>query len=240
MPSQIENELVGKIVSRQPALAKVFENHQIDYCCKGNARLVDACRDRQIDLGQVLREIGEATQSKVGGVTTDWESEPLVDLIDHILETHHAFLRTELPRVAGLIHKVQSAHGARHPELAELESVFLAMLSELESHMRKEERVLFPVIRTLEEIPETYRLPLGSVDNPIRVMLHEHDEVGIALRRIRALTNDFLPPKDACPTFRVMMESLSQLESDLHLHIHLENNILFPRAQQLERIEKVS
>lgn len=233
--AELQNELVGKIVSRLPQLAKVFEKYQLDYCCRGNARLADACREKNVDVSQVLSEIDTAMQTQRMSRETDWNSKSLTELADHIVNTHHRFMREELPRIDDLIQKVVNAHGAKHPELQQIGQVYRAMRAELESHMAKEENVLFPAVRKLEAAPETCHFAFGSVDNPIRMMRHEHEDVGNSLQSLRELTGDFTPPKDACPTFRVMFESLTRLEQDLHIHIHKENNILFPRAQELEQ-----
>ena len=155
-------------------------------------------------------------------------------MCDHIEATHHALLRQELPRLKGLIDKVAAAHGDSHPELGELRQVFAALQAELEPHMFKEEQILFPAIRQLEQAAQQPNFPFGTVANPIRMMEHEHDTAGSALAKIRELTHHFQPPDDACNTYRVMLEALHALEQDMHQHIHKENNILFPRSQQLE------
>lgn len=229
-------EYVGKIVSRRPQLAKIFEQFEIDYCCRGNSPLSDACREKNLDLQTVLDEIDKFLQSGASACETDWNEAPLSDLVNHIVETHHAYLRTELPRLTGLIQKVRKAHGDRHPELQVVDSLFANMRSELESHMLKEENILFPAACALEAGSGSFSFPFGTVRNPIRMMEHEHEYVGDALRSMRKLTSEYRPPQDACPTFRVMLESLQHLEQDLHEHIHKENNILFPRAIELERV----
>jgi regulator of cell morphogenesis and NO signaling len=231
----LQNELVGKIVASHPYLAKIFEKYQIDYCCRGNARLSAACQEQRVDLQSVLNEIEQGLAKPSANAEADWNVALLNELADHIVQTHHRFLREELPRLTGLILKVRNAHGDKHGELKEVEQVFTAMRNELESHMVKEEQVLFPAVCAIELSPQPMSFPFGSVANPIRMMEHEHDDVGSALRKLRDLTSGYTPPKDACPTFRVMLESLATLERDLHLHIHKENNILFPRAQRLEK-----
>ena len=232
---QIAETVVGKIVAKHPKVARVFEKHQIDYCCRGGTTLAEACQLQGADLEVVAAEIEQVRDGDVSTDETNWNEAPLAELADHIVDTHHAFLNTELPRISGLTEKVFNAHGAKRPELGKVKETFKLMREELESHMAKEERILFPAIRTLELQGGPQAFPFGSVANPIGMMEHEHDDAGNALRRLRELTEDYTPPQDACPTYRVMLESLENLELDLHLHIHKENNILFPRAQELER-----
>ena len=232
---QLAETVVGKIVARHPNVARVFEKHQIDYCCRGGTTLIEACKIQGVNVDQIAAEIEQVQNSGESSDETNWNEAPLTELADHIVDTHHAFLTTELPRVSGLTEKVFNAHGEKRPELAKVKETFKLMREELESHMAKEENILFPAIRTLDSQAGPQAFPFGSVANPIGMMEHEHDDTGNALRRLRALTGDFVPPQDACPTYRVMLESLENLEQDLHLHIHKENNILFPRAKELER-----
>jgi len=231
---ELETTQVGKIVAQHPQVARVFEKYQLDYCCRGAQPLADACRRNNLDLAQVTTEIQQILDSGDSVDTTDWADAPLSDLSSHIVDTHHRFLNTELPRISGLVAKVKNAHGENHPELAKVAETFELMRSELESHMAKEENILFPAVELLESEHRSGDFPFGSVANPIGMMEHEHDDAGNALRRLRELTDNYTPPADACPTWRVMLEALLNLEQDLHLHIHKENNILFPRAIQLE------
>jgi regulator of cell morphogenesis and NO signaling len=237
--STLAETRVGKIVAQQPTVARIFEKHQIDYCCRGNTTLADACAQRKVDLDEIITAIEQIENGSQSATQTDWNEVTLTELADHIVETHHGFLTTELPRITGLTEKVNHAHGDRRPELAKVVSTFKLMREELESHMAKEEQILFPAIRLLESESSLPAFPFGSVANPISMMEHEHDDAGNALRRLRELTEDFTPPADACPTYRVMLESLENLEQDLHLHIHKENNILFPRAKELEATARV-
>ena len=239
MTTELSQTVVGKIVARHPKVARVFEKHQIDYCCRGGTTLSEACKIQDIDVNQVVAEIEQAQNTSEPSKETNWNEAPLTQLADHIVETHHAFLMTELPRISGLTEKVLNAHGDKRPELAKVAETFKLMREELESHMAKEENILFPAIRTIETSGGPQAFPFGSVANPIGMMEHEHDDAGNALRRLRKLTEDYTPPQDACPTYRVMLESLENLELDLHLHIHKENNILFPRAKELEHTASV-
>ena len=158
----------------------------------------------------------------------------LAELCERIIETHHAYLRRELPRIDRLLEKVDAAHGERHPEIWELRRLFSAFAAELTQHMAKEETVLFPAICRLERDRRYPAGPFGSVRNPMGVMEAEHDEAGDALGAMRAATDDFSPPADACPTFRALMGELAELEVDMFRHVHKENNVLLPRAVRLE------
>lgn len=225
---------VGQLVRERPARARVFERFGIDYCCGGRRPLDQACRERQLDLGLVLDALNELDPHAHGADAADWSTAPMGELADHIEATHHAYLRRELPRLAGLLEKVVAAHGDRHPELWDVRMVFAGLKAELENHMLKEERILFPMVRQLERAATLPRFHCGSVGNPIVVMEHEHDAAGAALASLRSLTDGYTPPAGACNTYRALLDGLAELEADLHLHIHKENNILFPRARDAE------
>lgn len=226
---------VGQLVAERPSRARVFEELGIDYCCGGKLPLEDACAERGLDVQNVVATLREADRQSEGSYDeAAWTDAPLGELIANIVDTHHAYLRRELPRLAGLTAKVHAAHGKRHPELAEVRRIFESLRAELDAHMMKEEQILFPLIRRMDSSPSLEAAHCGSVRNPIRVMEHEHDSAGAALAQMRRLTNDFTPPADGCNTYRATLDSLAQLESDLHAHIHKENNILFPRAIELE------
>jgi regulator of cell morphogenesis and NO signaling len=175
-----------------------------------------------------------ARHSAPAATEPDWASASLAALCDNIVRAHHDFLRQELPRLAAIITKVVNAHGRNHPELARVQATFAELRAELEPHMMKEECVLFPSIRYLETQSRSTQFPFGSLANPIRVMIGDHDHAGDALAKLRELTDDYVPPVEACNTYRVMLEGLAALERDMHQHVHKENNILFPRALELE------
>jgi regulator of cell morphogenesis and NO signaling len=162
-----------------------------------------------------------------------FSSQTLSDMCDSIESSHHAYLRQELPRLTQLVAKVLSVHGAQHTWLSELSDAFQQLREELVPHMFKEEQILFPAIRTIEQSRTVPFFPFGSVDNPIRMMEHEHDVAGQALKTMRETTSDYALPVGGCNTFRAMLDGLRELEYDLHQHIHKENNILFPRASRL-------
>lgn len=223
---------VGTLVSEHPEYSRIFEELLIDYCCHGHIRLEDACRERDLDPDHVVQRLERAEGPAPD--TRNWSAAPLTELCDHIEQTHHAYLRKELPRLDQLTAKVAEVHGARHTELGEVKTVFGGLQAELMPHMLKEEQVLFPAIRQLEAASDELDLPFGTVQNPIRVMEHEHDVAGGALRELHKLTGGYQIPRDACNTYCAMLQGLHELELDLHQHIHKENNILFPRAAQRE------
>jgi len=233
MSSIQTHETVGAIVARHPSLARVFEAHRIDYCCGGKISLADACARARVDVARVIAELNDCLQ-RDDADSISWSTRSLSELADHIVGTHHAYLRDALPRLAGLIEMVVRAHGERHRELAEVLDVFRALQQELTMHMQKEEVILFPLVKRMEESGQAVTHHCGSVANPIGVMEDEHDFAGQALETLRGLTRDHQPPADACNTYRVMLDGLAELERDLHAHIHKENNILFPRAIALE------
>lgn len=228
------NKTVGQLVAERPSRARVFERFGVDYCCGGKTALGDACAERRLDTQKIVAALREADSKAAATDEPDWTRAALSELIAHILEKHHAYLRGELPRLAQMVAKVYDVHGARHPELAEVRQTYNGLHAELELHMMKEEQILFPLIKTMEASQSLETGHCGSVNNPISMMEHEHDSAGAALARMRSLTGDFTPPEDACNTYRVLMDGLAELEADLHQHIHKENNILFPRASELE------
>lgn len=231
------NSSVGEWVVAHPLTSRVFESLQIDFCCGGGVSLEQACRDRGLDAREVLQRLRQViTETEGGEKSTENRIEMTrAELCDHIEQTHHAYLKDELPRLTEVIAKVVQAHGENHPELAAVQEVFAALRGELEPHMFKEEHVLFPAIRRLEQSNDCPMFPFGTLANPIRMMEHEHDSAGDALSRMRTLTRDYQVPPDACNTYRAMLARLRELENDTHLHIHKENNILFPKALELER-----
>jgi regulator of cell morphogenesis and NO signaling len=222
---------VADLVLEQPGRARIFERLGIDYCCGGRVTLEAACADRGLDLETVLGALVETPPDDDG--EPDWTEASVRDLCAHIVDRHHAYLREELPPLRQLVDKVARAHGGSHPDLIDVRGTFVAAADELEQHMLREEHVLFPACVALED-GTADGFPFGSVENPIRMMVHEHEEVAAALARLRELTRAYEPPVDACNSYRAMLDRLSTLETDTHLHVHKENNILFPRAAALE------
>jgi regulator of cell morphogenesis and NO signaling len=233
------NKTVRDLAVENPAATRVFEKFGIDYCCGGGKSLREACQTANIAPDKLLASLQEAAQPKGSNGNKDWSSELLGDLIDHIIETHHTYTREEISRLEPLVAKVCSVHGQRHPELLRIRELFGGLAQELHMHMMKEEQVLFPYISRMEEAVEEGRpiLPpmFGTVQNPVEMMIHEHDSAGQALHEMRELGAGYTPPADACVSFQTLYRALDEFERDLHQHIHLENNILFPRAVEMER-----
>jgi len=229
------SDSVGAWVTEHPATSRVFEQHKIDYCCGGGRPLEEACSAKQVDVQSVLEELTDVISRGAadGTADDDFTSKSLAEMCDEIEATHHEYLKRELPRLTQLVDKVVRVHSEQHAWLVRLGASFHALQDELKPHMFKEEQVLFPAIRTIEESQTVPTFPFGSVDNPIRMMEHEHDVAGNALKDIRDASSDFTLPEGGCNTFRAMLDGLQELEGDLHRHIHKENNVLFPRASKL-------
>jgi regulator of cell morphogenesis and NO signaling len=225
--------LVGQLVADDPRRARLFERLGIDYCCGGQAPLDHACRQKGLDVTTVLRQLALAELEDLydGHGEFDASSARMAELIDHIVTTHHAYLRRELPRLRALVGQVVGPHGLRHPELREVRDVFDSLQDDLKFHILKEEKILFPAIARLDAATDVPPIEGSSVIVAIGVMEHEHGDAGAALARLRVLTDGYTPPADACATYRALLDGLAELEADLHLHIHEENNILFPRAR---------
>lgn len=234
-----EEKTIGQIVADDYRTASVFKSYGIDFCCKGNRSISEACNQKGISEEALNKALKNATQQvKSGGPNyTNWSLDLLADYIE---KKHHRYVRAKIPELKAYLEKLCKVHGQNHPELIETKELFSAAADELTSHMQKEEKILFPVVRAMAEAeingtPNIQRPPFGTVANPVNEMIHEHDTEGERFRKIAALTNDYTPPADACTTYRVAFALLEEFEEDLHLHIHLENNILFPKAIELEK-----
>ncbi len=233
------DQTVADIVLKHPCLRERLEQLGVDYCCGGKRPLADAVKAAGLDLKAVLADLETALlQQQPDVAATDWSQAALTALADHILDTHHVFTKTQLLRIDALLAKVQAAHRIRHSQtLDALQRHFDALRAELEAHLMKEEQILFPAIKGIDGFlsgrNERPVVHCGSVAHPIRQMEHEHDGAGAALAAMRELTGNYTPPDDACQTFKALYEALEALEADLHQHIHLENNILFPKALEL-------
>ena len=220
---------VGQLVAEQPARSRIFEDLGIDYCCGGRRPLGKACEAKGLDPAAVLIKLEMAgANAPMSG--RDWTMASLTELADHIEQTHHAYVRVSLPRLSDLIDKVNRAHGADDDRLGDLRVVFARFRAHFESHMSKEELILFPLCREIDRSETPSRNHCGSVQNPIKVMITEHDDAGDDLAKMRALTDDFTPLASACNTYRAMMQALVEFEADTHQHVHIENNILFVKA----------
>ena len=225
---------LGDIVAAQPALARVFERLGLDYCCGGKQTLAAACSRRQLDpqtVAVMLEVAAEAVRS--GPAEVDAARLTLTALADHIEQTHHTYLKAELPRLTEMAERVALKHGWRDARLAEVHEGIAALTEEMFAHMHKEETVLFPIIRQLEAGDRHAGSHCGSLANPIRQMEAEHESAGGLTARLRELTDAFTPTPESCNTHRALLAGLAEFESDLHRHVHKENNILFPRALAL-------
>lgn len=228
---------VRELAAETPGATRVFERLRIDYCCGGSKPIADACAAVGVNLEELSRLLDEAG-AKDDSADVDFMKAPLSEVIRHIIDTHHVFTREEMGRIGALLAKVCGKHVGNHPEVLQVGALFRRLCEDLAPHMLKEEQVLFPYILRLEAaagrgLPPPFA-PFGTVNNPVRMMMFEHDTAGDLLREIRAAASDFRPPADACFSFRTLYAALEEFEQDLHRHVHLENNVLFPRAVELE------
>jgi|SRR5579872_43149 len=237
--SAIAEKTVRELALESSAATRVFEKLGIDYCCGGDKPLGEACQSANLSLEQVQRELDSAKQESQPAGNRDWQREPLSELVAHISATHHKFVRSEIARLGPLFEKVCRVHGKNHPELLHIQALFRGLAQELTSHLMKEEMVLFPYIVRMEEAviqgEPVLPPPFGSVTNPVAMMEHEHDSAGDALRAMRTASNSYTSPDGACTSYQALYLALAEFEADLHQHIHLENNILFPRAISMEK-----
>ena len=230
---------VREVATHVPESTRLFESLKIDYCCGGKRPLGEACQSAGVEVENVIAML--AVLRRGGGNatdTTDFQELSLTALITHILETHHTFTKSEMDRLTALIDKVRGVHGVNHPELFKVADLFKRLCADLRPHMFKEEQVLFPYIVRLEEAsthnqPRPFA-PFGTVNNPVRMMEREHETAGTILHELRATTSDYQAPTDGCFSYQTLYRGLADFEKDLYQHIHLENNILFPKAIELE------
>lgn len=241
MNFKTENTL-AEIVRADYRAARVFEKYKLDFCCKGNRPLQEAASERSLDASRILNEISDTLNTPAQIETESQKSPetlPLDELAEHIVKTHHGYLRGIMPFIYSHSQKVKDVHGKNHPEVIKIADIYEQIQEELNSHMMKEEMMLFPFIVKLAEAKrqgvKIAQPPFGSVVNPISVMEREHTGAGDGLYSIRELSDNFTPPEDACSTYRVLFKEIEEFEADLHRHIHLENNILFPKSIELEK-----
>ena len=231
------NHIIGELVAQDYRTAGIFKKYEIDFCCNGNKSIEEACGKKHIEPLQILDELNAVVQKRENQ-SIDYQAWPIDLLADYIEKKHHRYVVAKIKEIKPYLEKIRQVHGANHPELLEIEQLFSDSVQALTMHMQKEELVLFPYIRKMTESDEKeiFRLQshFGTVGNPIMMMEDEHSAEGDRFRRIATLTNNYTAPPDACNTYRVAFALLQEFEEDLHLHIHLENNILFPKAISLE------
>ena len=230
MTTVTADNTLAEVVTADPAATRVFEAHALDYCCGGRRRIDEACATAGVDVDAVLAALADLGPAP----DVDWASMGPAELVDHLEATHHSYLHAELPRLTALVDKVVGAHGTRHPELLDLAAHYAELRAELEPHLAKEEQVLFPMIRELASSEAVPAFHCGSLQNPISVMLREHDRAGELLASLRTRTGGYETPADGCASYRALYDGLAELEADVHLHVHKENNLLFPAVLALE------
>lgn len=233
-----KDQHVGELVAQDYKLAQIFKDHKIDFCCNGDRSLSDVCEKKNISTDSLIKELENAATQK-GQESINFDAWPLDLLADYIEKTHHRYVEKQSVVLKAYLDKLCKVHGDRHPELHEIKTHFNDSAGELAAHMKKEELILFPFIKKMNAAKDTQQeMPKASfetVENPIEMMMHDHDAEGERFRKIAELSNDYTPPEDACQTYRVTFSLLEEFENDLHKHIHLENNMLFPKAIALEK-----
>lgn len=232
-----KNDLIGEIVAKDFRTAAIFKKYKIDFCCKGGRTIEEACTSKNIDLNSIYSEIENLPKNDGGSI--DYNSWPLDLLADYVEKTHHRYVEEKTPIILQFLNKLCKVHGNAHPELFEINELFDASAKDLGAHLKKEELILFPFIKNMvktkiqgDAMPQS---SFGTVENPVNMMKQEHTVEGERLRKIGELTNEYTPPADACNTYKVTFAMLEEFENDLHQHIHIENNILFPKSILLEK-----
>ncbi|MCC6226123.1 MAG: iron-sulfur cluster repair di-iron protein [Microthrixaceae bacterium] len=224
------SQTLAAIIDANPSAARILERHDLDYCCHGQRTLEAACAELNLDPAVVQAELDAAPATDRG----EWTSMAPAEFVDHLEATHHRYLHEEMPRLAELAIKVRGVHGDRHPELHEVAATYLELQADLDPHLAKEEQVLFPMIRELTSGAEGATAHCGGIGNPIRVMMMEHDRAGELLAQLRKLTNGYQAPADGCASYQALYKGLEEFEADTHLHVHKENNVLFPTVLELD------
>ncbi|MBK7561987.1 MAG: iron-sulfur cluster repair di-iron protein [Chitinophagaceae bacterium] len=233
---------LAQIVNSNHRAAAVFEKYQLDFCCKGKRSLQQACTESAVAVETILSELEETAQNNSDKVVINYTNLSLSQLVDIILAKHHTYVKKEMPVIAQYLQKVASKHGDRHPEMRKVFELFMAVKEEMELHMQKEEGVLFPRIKELEKqilSGSKVQLNITYLKSPISLMEQEHEHAGSAMAEIRQLTGNYKLPDDACTTYRLSFAALEAFELDLHQHVHLENNILFPKALRLFKEQEI-
>lgn len=234
----LRNTTIKSIVTSDFRAAAIFEKYSLDFCCKGGVTIDQACAEKHMDAAPLYTELSQLANASPGSTPhfSDW---PMDELIDYIINVHHRYVREASPVIYAHTQKVGAVHGNNHPEVVAIASHIETVLADFENHMMKEEQILFPYIKALVQVKRGVGTltppPFGSAQNVIRMMEAEHQAAGNELYKVRSLSNNYVPPEGACTTYRVSFKELQQFEQDLHHHVHLENNILFPKAIALEQ-----
>ncbi|WP_430613524.1 iron-sulfur cluster repair di-iron protein [Flavobacterium sp. JP2137] len=229
---------IGEIVAQDYRTAAIFSKHGIDFCCKGHRTIEEVCEKKTLDSNRLLEVLDEVLAHQTSS-SIDYKTWPLDLLTDYVEKTHHRYIEEKTPVLLQFLNKLSRVHGQNHPELLEVEQLFKESAQELAVHLKKEELILFPFVRKMvgaqignEKIQAAH---FGSVENPVAMMMEDHDHEGERFRKIAGITNNYTPPSDACNTYKITYAMLEEFERDLHKHIHLENNILFPQSIELEK-----
>lgn len=236
-----KQNIIGSVVAEDYRTAGIFEQAGIDFCCNGNRTIGAACEEHKIAADELINLLQQAVDAPAldTEAAIDYKSWPLDLLADFIEKKHHRYITTQIPVIQSFLEKIVRVHGGKHPELEEIKAHFDTSAADLNAHMKKEELIIFPFIRQMvlakQNGSKNITAPFGTVQNPIRSMMHEHDTEGERFRRIKELTNQYTTPADGCNTYRAAYNTLQAFEEDLHKHIHLENNILFPKSIELEK-----
>lgn len=234
MKNEIVKKTLAQIVNENYKTASVFEKYNLDFCCKGKRSLQNACDEKHLPTDVIAEEVDNVLKQETE-VLIDFEKLSLSELVDYIVSTHHAYTKRELPQIFAYLQKVSSKHGDRHNELHGIFECFANLKEEMEAHMKKEELILFPKILELDNDRPRQGI---NIKVPISVMEDEHEFAGTCMEQIRLLSNNYTPPPDACTTYRLCFAALEAFEKDLHQHVHLENNILFPKAVERFNLDR--
>jgi regulator of cell morphogenesis and NO signaling len=234
--NELLHKTLSEIVTDNYQAARVFENYGLDFCCKGKRPLEEACKEKGITISDIARDLSEAIAADSS--SRDFNNMSLTELYEYIVAVHHSYCKVNMPQIFNYVSRVTNKHGDRFPYMQQVYFLFGQLQQEMDQHMYKEERILFPRIKDAEENNGT--APLDYLQAPVSYMEHEHEHAGAVMEQIRILTNNYTPPQQACTTFRLALESLKAFEEDVHQHVHLENNILFPKAVNLLTKQMVS
>lgn len=233
-----ETQVIGQIVADDYRTASVFKDLGIDFCCNGNRTIKEVSEEANVEASELINKLDKVLNDNEKEVS-DFKSWPLDLLVDYVERRHHRYVDRKILEIKPYLDKIERVHGGRHPELTEINKLFTASAGEFTVHMKKEEFILFPFVRKLVKVKEENTFlekpGFGTVQNPVAMMREDHDHEGERFRQIAALSNNYTVPHDGCNTYRVTYGLLKEFEDDLHLHIHLENNIIFPKAIALER-----